>query len=423
MAIKISGILPKSLAAYAGIEGGDILVSINGNEIRDFLDLEFYAADFSLSLELIRKNGAKQTICIQRESKQPLGLEPEPYTVRSCENSCLFCFIDQMPPRLRSSLYGKDDDFLYSFVFGNYITLTNLSEADYQRICTQRISPLYISLHTTDNALRQRMMRSAKPVDVKAALSRLSKAGISFHLQIVCVPGYNNGPALEATLTELINSGWNCLSIGIVPVGLSKYRSGLCELKCFSRTEAEELLDLVVRIRDSYSTEIIYPADEFYVLANREIPPEDFYQDYPQLENGIGMLRLGWQTFKQKKRSLLKELRRKPNNYLMISSKAAIGLISAIAAELNQRLENQSIRVQMIHNDFFGEQISVCGLITFSDLKEQLKPLSGEIIILPSSIFSHNGETLDGAGRLSVKQQWANPILLIDQFFEDWDYL
>lgn len=423
MAIKINGILPKSLAASKGIAAGDILVSINGNEIRDFLDLEFYAADFSFILELIRASGEKQKISITRDNNRPLGLEPEPYTVRSCENACVFCFIDQMPPRLRSSLYDKDDDFLYSFVFGNYITLTNLSEADYQRICSQRISPLYISLHTTDNALRQKMMRSANAVDVRLALTRLSEAGISFHLQIVCVPGYNDGAALEATLNDLLGSNWNCLSIGIVPVGLTKYRSGLCELKCFSPSGAAELLELVLRVREKYSSKIVYPADEFYVLAGREIPSEDFYQDYPQLENGIGMLRLSKQTFKQKKRALLKELRKKPNNYLMISSLAAQGLIFEIINELNQRLENQCIRMQTIRNDFFGPQISVCGLITFSDLKEQLQPRPGEIIILPSSIFNSNGETLDGADRLAVKQNWENPILLIDQFFEDWDYL
>ncbi len=423
MAILIQSVLPKSLAAAHKIVAGERLLSVNSMPVRDFLDLEFYTSDFSFTLELENRSGEKRLIEIQRESNRPLGIEPEPYKVRSCANACVFCFIDQMPPELRSSLYDKDDDYLFSFVFGNYITLTNLREADLQRITEQRITPLYISLHTTDNALRQKMMRSAQPVDVPRVLGTLSQAGISFHLQIVCVPGYNDGAALQSTLIELLSSNWNYLSIGIVPVGLTRYRSGLCELRGFSAESAAELLDLVDELRERYGSELIYPADEFYVLADRNVPPEDFYQDYPQLENGIGMLRLSWQNFKQKKRSLLKELRKKAVNYLLVGSQSAEKLLKAICSELNERLENQCVRLQTIRNDFFGPQISVSGLLTYRDLQEQLMPLPGETILLPSCIFNHNGETLDGADRLTVKQTWKNPVLIIDQFFEDWDYL
>lgn len=423
MPLLIQSVLPHSLASDNGIMAGETLLTINGNPICDFLDLEFFASDFHLSLELLTLNGEQREVDITRENTRPLGIEPEPYKVRSCENACIFCFIDQMPSGLRDSLYDKDDDFLFSFVFGNYITLTNLSESDLQRITNQRITPLYISLHTTDNDLRQKMMRSANPVDISQILSRLSTAGISFHLQIVCVPGYNDAEALRNTLRDLLGSSWNCLSIGIVPVGLTKYRSGLCGLSCFSPETACKLLDLVDELRAEFNSEIIFPADEFYVLADREVPSEEFYQDYPQLENGIGMLRLSYQNFKQKKRALLKELRRKQVDYLMACSASAAKLLESISAELNARLENQVVRTQVVHNDFFGPQISVAGLLTYRDLKEQLKPLPGETIVLPSSIFNHNGETLDGADRLTVKQAWKNPVLIIDQFFEDWDYL
>ncbi len=328
-----------------------------------------------------------------------------------------------MPPGLEPTLYMKDDDYLYSYVFGNYITLTNLGDADYARIINQRITPLYISLHTTDNTLRQKIMRPSKQVDALSVLKNLSRHGIGFHIQIVCIPGINDGEALKQTLKDLHDPEINCLSIGIVPVGLTKYRKNLDAIIPYNRQTATEILALIDEARKEYNSTIIYPADEFYILAERDIPDEDFYADYPQLENGIGMLRLTIQTYKQKKRGLLKELRKKPVNYLMISSVCAQNVITRIAEDLNKRLENQFIRVQVIHNDFFGPDISVCGLITYSDLWQQLAPQAGETIILPASIFNNEGETLDGKDHLTFQETWKNPILLIDQFFEDWDYL
>ena len=423
MSVVIQNILPKSLAAKNGIKSGEILLAVNGQEVRDFLDLELYTSDYEFELEIMANTGEKRNVKIQREEKSFLGIEPEPYNVRSCENSCIFCFIDQMPPHLRNTLYLKDDDYLYSYVFGNYITLTNLNKADYERIITQRITPLYVSLHTTDNTLRQKMMRSVRQVDALSILKSLSQFGISFHIQIVCVPAYNDGEVLKQTLKDLHQTKLNCLSIGIVPVGLTKYRQNLCDLKTFNQQKAIEILDLIEEARNEYCSDVIYPADEFYVLAGRNLPEEDFYADYPQLENGIGMLRLTIQNYKLKKRALLKELRKKPVNYLMISSVCAKEVITKIAEDLNKRLENQHIRIQVIKNDFFGPDINVCGLITYSDLLSQLAPEKNETLILPSCIFNTEGETLDGKDRLTFQETWKNPILLIDQFFEEWDYL
>jgi len=423
MAILIQNVLPRSLAAKNDIKGGEKLLSVNGQAVNDFLDLEFYTSDYEFELEIMSTEGISRKVKIQREEKSFLGIEPEPYKIRYCENACIFCFIDQMPPELRPTLYIKDDDYLYSYVFGNYITLTNLDETDYARIIKQRITPLYVSLHTTDNALRQKIMRPSKQVDALSVLKNLSRHGIGFHIQIVCIPGINDGEALKQTLKDLHDPEINCLSIGIVPVGLTKYRKNLDAIMPYNRQTATEILALIDEARKEYNSTIIYPADEFYILAERDIPDEDFYADYPQLENGIGMLRLTIQTYKQKKRGLLKELRKKPVNYLMISSVCAQNVITRIAEDLNKRLENQFIRVQVIHNDFFGPDISVCGLITYSDLWQQLAPQAGETIILPASIFNNEGETLDGKDHLTFQETWKNPILLIDQFFEDWDYL
>ncbi len=423
MAITINSVLPKSLAAGYGITPGEQLLSINGKAVRDFLDLEYLASDYELLLKIKNPAGNTRELLILRENGRPLGIEPEPYNHKNCLNSCIFCFIDQMPPNMRDSLYGKDDDYLFSFVFGNYITLTNLDEEEYKRIIKQRISPLYISLHSTDPQVRQRMMRSASPVNAMAILKRLSSKGISFHIQFVCVPGFNDGEELRKSLGELLSSKLNLLSIGIVPVGLTRFREKLYQLCPFTPDSASETLDIIDQVRMQFSSTIIYPADEFYVLAGRELPEEDYYADYPQLENGIGMLRLTLQNFRSRKRSFLKELRKRDANYLMACSTSAYNTISQIATELNQRLSGISIRVQAIRNDFFGPLINVCGLLTYSDIKTQLKPEEGEVIVLPNCIFNHNGETLDGADRLTLKDTWSNPILVVDPFFEEWDNL
>ena len=310
MAILIQNVLSRSLAAKNDIKSGEKLLSVNGQPVNDFLDLEFYTSDYEFELEIMSAEGISRKVKIQREEKSFLGIEPEPYKIRYCENACIFCFIDQMPPELRPTLYIKDDDYLYSYVFGNYITLTNLDETDYARIINQRITPLYVSLHTTDNALRQKIMRPSKQVDALSVLKKLSRHGIGFHIQIVCIPGINDGEALKQTLKDLHDSEINCLSIGIVPVGLTKYRKNLDAIIPYNRQTATEILALIDEARKEYNSTIIYPADEFYILAERDIPDEDFYADYPQLENGIGMLRLTIQTYKQKKRGLLKELRK-----------------------------------------------------------------------------------------------------------------
>ncbi|MBP7309889.1 MAG: DUF512 domain-containing protein [Candidatus Cloacimonetes bacterium] len=423
MAIVIHSVLPGSLAAEHHLQPGTLLNSINGHPIRDFLDLEFYGADSPLLLELTTPDNALRHIRITRTEGRSLGIEPEAYQMRECDNSCVFCFIDQMPPGLRQSLYTKDDDYLYSFVFGNYITLSNLREADYQRILDQRINPLYISLHTTNNSLRKAMMRYSADLDVMKALLRLSRGRISFHLQIVCVPGYNDGLELEKTLNELLSSELDILSIGIVPVGLTRFRKGLSSLTPFSKDAAAKLLEQVEQIRCNHDSGIVYPADEFYVMAQRAIPEADFYDDYPQLENGIGMLRLSLENFRAQKRCILKELRKLPGNFLCATSASAFATISSLAGELNRRLENQKIIVQAIRNDFLGEQISVSGLITFADLKAQLHPEADDTIIIPGNIFNHEGETLDGADHARFKAAWQNPIVVVDPFFEDWDRL
>ncbi|HQQ68509.1 MAG TPA: DUF512 domain-containing protein, partial [Candidatus Cloacimonadota bacterium] len=270
MSLVIASVAGNSLAADAGIKSGEELVRINGLEVRDFLDLEYLSSDYHLRLRVKNALGKLRTVHIFRETARPLGIEPVAYRHRNCRNHCIFCFIDQMPKKLRGTLYNKDDDFLFSFVFGNYITLTNLSDADYKRIFSQHISPLYISLHSTDPELRQRMMRSHSPIHPLKQLRLLARHDIEYHLQIVCVPGYNDGEALKQSITDILESDLPALSIGIVPVGLTRYREGLCHLEPFDKGKAIECLDLIDELRNKYHSDILYPADELFVLAERD---------------------------------------------------------------------------------------------------------------------------------------------------------
>ncbi len=420
MPLKIKSIQKGSLADEHGIEPNDAIISLNGIEIRDFLDLELYASDFRLDFVLEDKFQNRRDLTIYRESAKPLGIIPEEYRHKYCQNNCIFCFIDQMPPRMRKTLYAKDDDYLFSYVFGNYITLTNLSQDEIDRIVDQRISPLYVSLHSSNPEMRQKMMRSRQAIDAMAVIRYLADRDISFHIQIVLVPGYNDGAELDRSLTDLMDQSLNIRSIGIVPVGLTAFRDGLCALLPFDKAMATALLDQVTEIRQRFDSTIIYPADEFYILAERDLPKDDFYDDYPQLENGIGMLSLAYQNFRAKKRALLKELRGIGGDFLILGSKSASGQLHLISRELNRRLKDQKVSVQVLENAFFGEHISVAGLITFADITSQVKSPTQITLIIPDVIFNDDGLTLDGHCIDELKQSLNRQILLVDQLWEEW---
>lgn len=423
MALKIVDISPGSLAAKAGLEPGDELISLNGQELRDEFDLSYYSAVHTILLKLRKASGEVCEVKLIRRDGRPLGIEVQPYKHKNCQNNCIFCFIDQMPRGLRRSLYQKDDDYIFSYVYGNYITLTNLSDAEIERIIAQQINPLYISLHTTDANLRQHMMRSRHPVPPMSLLSRLSAGGISFHLQIVLVPDVNDGLALQNTINDLMLADFDILSLGIVPVGLTKYREKLTPLKPFDGLGARKLLQAVKQWRRMYATEIIYAADEFYVLANQNIPDYRYYNDFPQIENGIGMLRFTKNEYQMMRARFRKELRDSQAPAALVTSRSAARLMQWIVYDLNRTPQPYPVRLLVINNDFLGEHISVAGLITFSDLAAQVKLKPQETLILPQSMFNGEGLTLDGASIQDLKTQFGTKVLLVDQFFESWDWL
>lgn len=423
MPLAIDSVQPGSLAFHAGIEAGDVITSINGMPIRDFLDLDFYASDLLLVFRIRDANGKLRTVNIIRDTMQSLGITPKQHVQRQCCNNCVFCFIDQMPPGMRPSLYIKDDDYLYSQHFGNYITLTNLGKPDLDRIIEQRITPLFISAHTTDPALRRRMMRHKRDFNLLKVLSFLAQKRISYHLQIVCVPGFNDGNALRKTIRDLLSPKLTTLSIGIVPVGLTRFRDGLPALQPFSPASAANLLDLVTDEAQKHKAYIVYAADEFYVLAGRDVPSAEYYMEYPQLENGIGMLRLTMEYFSCQKADLRRTMREKGGRFLILTSKAASRQMEEIAASLSRGRGGMPTRAQAVDNRFFGPLITVSGLLTYADITSQARPAEDESVLIPRNVFNTDMVTLDGYSPQHLKQELGRDILVVDSFFEYWYWI
>jgi len=418
--LKIISVDPTGLASRYGIKAGDSILKINGHSIEDYFDLEYYASDYQLDVRLKDAGGAERKLSILRNSFLPLGWEPQQHPIRRCHNHCVFCFIDQMPPGLRSSLYVKDDDFLFSRDYGNYITLTNLSETDLKRVIRQHISPLYISVHSTDSKLRQKMMGYKTSFDIMAVLKRLSKAGISFHTQIVCVPGINDGEELARTVEDLLNPRLNTLSIGVVPVGLTRFRQGLPELRPFQKASALTLLKRLDDLRGLPGGEILYAADEFYVLSGRRLPAPCYYGDYPQAENGIGLLSLLRSGFSRRRQAFIRELESHAGSYLLLHSRAGAREIGRIVKRLGPGLDASSLQAKEIRNHFMGPHISVSGLLTAEDVCRQHDSQKGQILILPGNMFNEDGLTLDGISAGELKHKLGRELLIIDPQFQGW---
>ncbi|MBQ7094949.1 MAG: DUF512 domain-containing protein [Clostridia bacterium] len=392
MAAKIIQVDPDSLGAELGLKAGDQLISINGHPIKDVIDYMYYEAATELEL-LLEIDGEEVLIELEKDSEEPLGLDFESYLMdrqRSCKNKCIFCFIDQLPKGLRETLYFKDDDARLSFLMGNYITLTNLSEEDIERIIAMRISPINISVHTTDPTLRVKMMANPQAARINEILHRFYDAGIQMNCQIVLCKGVNDGKHLEKSLTDLAALAPYVQSTSVVPVGLSRHRDGLYPLESFTKEDALEVIQCIDRIgekqKSRHGVRGCYASDEFYILANLPIPSEEHYDGYPQIENGVGLMR-----------SLEDELRDALFLESGDSKEREIGIVTGVlAAEYMDRLLGMvqekfiglRYKIYPIVNHFFGEKITVSGLVTATDILDQLKeePLP-PVLLIPSSML------------------------------------
>lgn len=416
MAVVISGVLPGSPAVKKGILAGEKLVSVNGNPVFDVLDYRFYISDSDPLLGVEGAGRVKREVRLDKAEEEESGLCFETYLMdkqRHCANKCIFCFIDQLPPGLRESLYFKDDDARLSFLHGNYISLTNLSEREARRIVDMHISPVNVSVHTTDPALRCRMLGNAKAGGSLALLERFAAGGIKINAQIVLCPGINDGPQLERTLRDLGALVPGVQSIAVVPVGLTRFREGLPEIKPYDKDGARAVIETVARFNETIGLgpgeTVAYPADEFYLKAQLPVPPSEEYGDFCQLENGVGL----WTLFRDsylKELSAHKKLRARgglrPRQITVATGTAAYPLIRLLVDETLKKCDNLKVNTLCVDNLFFGENITVAGLLTGADYTVALKgrPLGDEVLIPASSLRSEGDMFLDSMTPAQLEQ-------------------
>ena len=391
--VKITDVQKNSIADKKGISSGDTLLSINGNGINDVLDYRFYLTEPRITLSLLR-GGEEYTVEIRKGQYDDIGLGFETPLMdkkHTCKNKCIFCFIDQNPEGLRDSLYFKDDDSRLSFIHGNYITLTNMNDRDIERIVKMRFSPINISIHTTDPDLRVKMMKNKRAGEVLSYLATLRDAGIKMCGQIVLCKGVNDGDALVRTLTDLRDYYPAMTSVAIVPAGLTKHRDGLYPLSDFTPEEASAIIDTVDRFaNEAYSrfgTRLFYPADELYLKAGRAIPEDSYYEDYPQIENGVGMLRDLENGFSLALADLRDGfLSTRPRVISIATGVASYPTVKGFADQIMELCPEIKVYVYKIINKFFGESITVSGLLTGRDIADQLKDLElGEELLIPKN--------------------------------------
>ncbi len=394
--VKISSVEKNSIAHKNGILADDLLISINGNDINDVLDYRFYIMEKELAL-LIKRNDAEISINIKKSQYSDIGLEFSTYLMdekKRCRNNCIFCFIDQNPKGMRETVYFKDDDERLSFLHGNYVTLTNLKESDIQRIIKMRISPVNISVHTTDPELRVKMLRNRFAGECLRYLEMLDSAGISLNLQFVLCKGINDGEALKRSLSDVSKLN-NVESIALVPCGLTGHREGLYPLEPFDKASASEVIDIANSfgdiMYDRCGMRLIYPSDEFFLISERELPNEDYYEGYPQLENGVGMIRSDSDEFAECLANLPElDYNRKVT---VATGYAAFEFISSLAEKAMEKYKNLSVSVRPIRNDFFGGSVTVSGLVTGGDIIKQLSGTDlGELLLIPENMLRSEGD-------------------------------
>ena len=422
-------VLPGSIAEELEVEPGDVLVSVNDHAIEDIFDYHYYTNEEYLTVVIRKPDGEEWELEIEKEYEDDLGIEFENGLMddyKSCHNKCIFCFIDQMPKGMRDTLYFKDDDSRLSFLQGNYVTLTNMKEHDLDRIIEYKLGPINISVQTMNPELRCKMLNNRFAGDALKKLDRLYEAGIPMNGQIVLCKGVNDGAELERSIQELMKYMPVMESVSVVPVGLSKYRDGLYPLEPFEKEDACKVIDMIEKYQkecyEKYGLHFIHASDEWYLLAERELPTEDNYDGYIQLENGVGMLRLLREEFAEALRQLgTEEVTKEEYHITIATGRLAAPTLQELSKDFSKKFPQAKIQVVPIRNDFFGEMITVSGLLTGQDLIAQLKDKElGEKLLLPCNLLRSGEEVfLDDITLDELKKTLQVPIDIVKSSGQD----
>lgn len=411
----------KGSPAGRHVRAGDVLVSINGHEIEDVLDYRYWSYEERLTLVIRRPDGSEHTVKVKKDAGEDLGLDFDEYLMDQpwgCSNHCLFCFVDQLPRGMRRSLYFKDDDARLSFLTGSYITLTNLSEREFERICALRISPINVSVHATNPAVREKLMGNPKAADIMTPLKRLADAGITMNCQVVCCPGINDGEELSRTMCELAELYPGVYSVSIVPVGLTKHRERLAKLTPFDAVSAGETIDRVegfaAECLEKYGSRIFWCSDEMYLKAGRDVPGDEYYEEYSQLENGVGLITL-LETEFMDALGAADSSEGTGEPFSIATGVSAASLLEKLLQTGHKKCDKINGRVYAIVNDFFGHTIDVAGLITGQDLIAQLKGRDlGARVLIPSKMLRHGeGVFLDDVTLAEAEEALGVPVVPI----------
>ena len=421
----ISAIHQGSLAEELELVPGDKIISINEQELTDIIDLSFALADEEIEMLIEHENGEQEIIAFEKDMDEELGAEFESAVfgkIRQCANNCYFCFVDQVAPNMRDSLYIKDDDYRLSFLYGNFVTMTNMGPRDLERIHRLHLSPLYISVHTTNPKLRGEMLRTKRGELIMEQLAKLNEADVEYHTQVVLCPGLNDGAELDRTIQDIISMQPCAKTLGVVPVGLTKFRENCYPLKTFDAQGAKKVIEQVrhwqEKMRKQTGKNFIYLSDEFYLLAGEPLPKAEEYDGFPQLDNGIGLTRNFIEQWK--------ETEIKPNNYQkpldIICGKSAGKVIKNLVDELN--IDNLNANVLALENEFFGHEVTVTGLLTGQDIIKNLKQnkANRDGIIIPNCALREGEDiflddyTLEDIKKVKV----ASDAIMLKNLLADW---
>jgi putative radical SAM enzyme (TIGR03279 family) len=396
----ISKVIPDSITSEIGFEIGDAIVSINGSQLRDLIDYQFMCADEFLEIEVLDKKGKIHQIEIEKDYDEDLGLEFETALfdgLIQCNNKCPFCFIDQQPPGKRKTLYLKDDDYRLSFLYGSYLTLTNLSEKEWDRIAKMRLSPLYVSVHATEPEIRIKLLKNNRAGQILDNIKWFEENDLQIHAQVVVCPGINDGIHLEKTLLDLAKFHRGdfptVASAAVVPVGLTRFRPNLDELTPVSNNKAQEVIKQVQQLQAKFYQELgsnfAWLADEWFLIAQEDLPPESHYEDYPQIGNGVGSIRQFIKQFQKVANELLPSSLNIPRKLTWVVGNAVEYAFQELVNRLNQ-VKNLHVNLVALNSNYWGQEITVTGLLTGEDLLQSLKNRDlGEAILLPTVMLKH----------------------------------